>query len=54
MSRIKLILVILFILNIFTGCFKLGYQIEIGSSNTAPTQSDSSGYYYKSPAYYTK
>jgi len=39
----------------FSGCFKLGYQIELGSQEPVQTQQEpSSGYYYKSPVYYTK
>ena len=53
MLKIKLFIYVVFISLFLNGCFKIGYQIEIGSSvesKPAPT----SGYYYQSPAYYIK
>jgi hypothetical protein len=53
MSKINLCIYLVFISILLNGCFKIGYQIEIGSASKAKPVNDSA-YYYKSPAYYTK
>lgn len=53
MSKLKLMIYV-FIAVAFSGCFKLGYQIEFGNQEQPTTQEPSSGYYYKSPIYYTR
>lgn len=54
MSKVNLLISIPLILVLLSGCFKLGYQIELGHKEPIKQQELGSGYYYKSPAYYIK
>ena len=53
MSKLKLMMYV-FIALTYSGCFKLGYQIEFGNQEQPMQQEPSSGYYYKAPTYYTR